>query len=292
MTAILILLIIFIIFGLIMASAIISGSGEKQQEEDYRGLEEKDYVELEKMLEDDEEIVSEAEKKSASSEQIKRVLNSSYRLDEKKEEQRLENINKARLSKRRIDEIIGVCRGIIADNKINKQEAEFLLRLIKSSGVMGKWPFNVLLIRLEEALGDSILTNKKEEDLLDLLESITGGETYKRSGYSNSTTLPLDDPPPSEIIFKDRTFCCTGKFLLGPRKKVEEIINLKGGIFCSGMNHRVNYLVIGGMGNPAWLHSSYGTKIEEAIEIRKNKKILKNNFRISLFSIFIIIILG
>ena len=219
MTAILILLIIFIIFGLIMASAIIGGSGEKQQEEDYKGFDEKDYLELEKMLEDDEEIVSEAEKKSASSEQIKRVLNSSYRLDEKKEKQRLENINKARLSKRKIDEIIGVCRGIIADNKINKQEAEFLLRLIKSSGVMGKWPFNVLLRRLEEALGDSILTNKKEEDLLDLLESITGGETYQRSGYSNSTTLPLDDPPPSEIIFKDRTFCCTGKFLLGPRKK-------------------------------------------------------------------------
>ncbi|ERL01426.1 hypothetical protein O999_06660 [Pseudomonas putida LF54] len=35
------------------------------------------------------------------------------------------------------------------------------------------------------------------------------------------------------------------------------------------MSKKIHYLVIGSIGNEQWLHSSYGTKIKKAVEIRE-----------------------
>ena len=36
-----------------------------------------------------------------------------------------------------------------------------------------------------------------------------------------------------------------------------------------GVNKKLNFLVVGSIGNDQWLHSSYGTKIKKALELRE-----------------------
>ncbi|MNF12093.1 hypothetical protein D3C80_2134780 [compost metagenome] len=35
------------------------------------------------------------------------------------------------------------------------------------------------------------------------------------------------------------------------------------------MSKKIHYLVVGAIGNEQWLHSTYGTKIKKAVELRE-----------------------
>ena len=42
-----------------------------------------------------------------------------------------------------------------------------------------------------------------------------------------------------------------------------------GGVVVGSVSGRLNYLFIGGDGNPCWSYACYGRKVEKAIELRK-----------------------
>lgn len=49
-----------------------------------------------------------------------------------------------------------------------------------------------------------------------------------------------------------------------------EAIEARAGISSATVSKRVNFLVIGEVGSQAWRHSSYGRKIEAAIDLRES----------------------
>jgi len=61
----------------------------------------------------------------------------------------------------------------------------------------------------------------------------------------------------------------TGAMAFGPRKDCEVLVKERGGVICASVSRKVRYLVVGGIGNDQWLHSSYGTKIKKAVELRE-----------------------
>lgn len=66
-----------------------------------------------------------------------------------------------------------------------------------------------------------------------------------------------------------RMFLFTGTMAYGPRKACEALVVERGGSIAAGVSKKTHYLVIGSIGNEQWLHSSYGTKITKAVEIRE-----------------------
>lgn len=54
----------------------------------------------------------------------------------------------------------------------------------------------------------------------------------------------------------------------GPRKHCEALVVERGGLIGGSVSKKVNFLVIGSIGNDQWLHSSYGLKIKKAVELR------------------------
>ena len=80
--------------------------------------------------------------------------------------------------------------------------------------------------------------------------------------------MPLCPEPPTEIIVNGYGFVLTGNFAFGKRKEVEEIILSRGGNTKKNPSRNTRYLVIGEVGSDAWLHSSFGRKIEEAVGLR------------------------
>lgn len=174
----------------------------------------------------------------------------------------------AAVADRNIDELIGLCRGLLCDGALMQGEAEFLLDwLERHREIADCWPANVLYERVARALADGVLDSDEERELLDTLMQITGAPVRAEPVASMSSELPLDTPPP-DVQFVGRIFCFTGRFLFGSRREVEAEALCRGAEVCAVPNKHTHYLVIGAVGSRDWVHSSYGRKIERAVTLR------------------------
>ena len=179
--------------------------------------------------------------------------------------------NRKRLTTRAIDELLGLCKGVAADNIVTLEEATFLLEWMeRNRQAANLWPANILYQRIRHVLSDKILDENEAVELLELLQEITGGVIPDdESSGSSSTNLPLDLPAP-RIMFEDRLFCFTGKCIHGTRKQCEQEVETRGGEVKRSPTLNTHYLVIGVIGSRDWIHSTHGRKIEHAVKIKED----------------------
>lgn len=178
------------------------------------------------------------------------------------------------------DQLKGICHGIMADGEINDQEAAYFRDwIIANAKIETTWPFSELSARVRKIFNDGVVSDEERAELREIMLQITGGSFLPVVGTDDtSTTLPLCNPVPSPIIFADNEFCVTGRFAFGTRERVTEAIKERGGTFNSNPRHSTRYLVIGHFCSRDWKHTSYGLKIERAVELRDG------NFGISIIS--------
>ena len=171
-----------------------------------------------------------------------------------------------RINSRQIDELIGLARGLVADDVLNQREAEFLQKWLAANlGISGQPLIATLYRRVAEVLSDGVLDADEAAELCDTLDRFSKrdfelGETLK------STSLPLCDPAPV-LVFDGRSYCFTGTFNYGQRKHCEAAVLERGGRVGS-LTMKTNVLVIGVYATESWKHSSFGTKIMKACELR------------------------
>lgn len=171
-----------------------------------------------------------------------------------------------RLNERKVDEIIGICKGMVADNDLSQQEIDFLCQWTSSNRLTAHtWPVSKLCERIQTMLVDGKIDEEEKKDLLITLKEITGEINENRG--NKSTRLPLTEPPPP-ITFEGQNYCFTGRFITGTRNHVESIIIRKNGNTQKSPTLKTNYLVIGLLGSTDWIHSTHGRKIEKAVEIQ------------------------
>lgn len=86
-----------------------------------------------------------------------------------------ERLSKARFNSIDIPELIGLCRGVLADGTINLAEAKFILQWLNDrSNVLETWPADELHKLLCSALADGALSEEEEIELSELLEEVIG----------------------------------------------------------------------------------------------------------------------
>ena len=86
-----------------------------------------------------------------------------------------ERLSNARFNSIDIPELIGLCRGVLADGTINLAEAEFILQWLNNrSGVLETWPADELHKLLCTVMADGKLSADEETELSELLEEIIG----------------------------------------------------------------------------------------------------------------------
>lgn len=172
---------------------------------------------------------------------------------------------------RSIDELIGLSRGILANGDIDQSEAEYLLKWLDANREFGDhFPFNVLYPRIYDMLSDGVFDSDEEGELMQMLLALQGGtlEGNESQAVSNATILPVCDPVPS-VEFEGKKFVVTGNFATGNRKEVTQLIEALGGIVKKDVIKAIDYLVIGEVGSRDWMHSSFGRKIEKAVNYRE-----------------------
>lgn len=183
-------------------------------------------------------------------------------------------INAGMRQSRDINELIGLCKGVLADGVVNFAEAVFMLEWLEAhTDCLNIWPASELYATLDSFLEDGVLDSSEESQLLGTLVGITGVPVrLEREGgeaVSTSSTLPLYEPE-GAIDFMGRNFVLTGKFEFGPRGDCERLVIDLGGVAQKAPTKATNYLVVGNIGSRDWAHSSFGRKIQKAAEMRRN----------------------
>ena len=178
--------------------------------------------------------------------------------------------NKARIDRRSADALIGITAGLTADGKINQLEAEFLKTWIETHLIHLEDPVvNILYQRLADMLSDGVLDENESIELLEILHQFAGISVGTPQRTAVASSLPLNDPVP-DLEWLNRVFLFTGVMAYGPRKDCESLVLQRGGVIGNSVSKKVHFLVVGSIGNEQWLHSSYGTKIKKAVELRNS----------------------
>jgi len=164
----------------------------------------------------------------------------------------------------RLRRLASACREILADGTVSPEEADALRRWLAAAGWLKRqWPASAIAARVERMLD---VPDKRE--LCDLAALLS--EVIREPALNGCDELAdlFDDPVP-EISFDEHTFVLTGVFYFGSRAKCEEEIGRRGGLARRSVSGSTDYIVIGGICNPQWLHANAGTKIEAAQQFRK-----------------------
>ena len=180
------------------------------------------------------------------------------------------NMTITRRTDRATDELVGICRGCLADGHVNQQEAEFLKDWIERNAPFVKeYPFAQIYRVLTEILRDGVIDQDESADLHDTLIRFVGGEAFDEEAQtaSRSTALPIDEPEPV-ITYPGSVFVVTGTFSFGARKLVTKEIVCRGGELGSTPSRKTRFLVIGELGSRDWINSNAGRKIQKAVELR------------------------
>lgn len=165
--------------------------------------------------------------------------------------------------------LLGICAGITSDAKINDQEISYLRTWISDHPeVVTSWPGNAIAKRIDDILSDGIITDEERQDLLSILQRVSGNE-FAETGSATPAgpAIPFDDDP--SIFFKHMTFCFTGQFFYGTRAACERAVMKLEAMPVDNVSGKLDYLVVGSVVSPDWANTTYGRKIETAIQRQK-----------------------
>ena len=162
----------------------------------------------------------------------------------------------------------GLAAGIVADGKVNQKEAEYLHGWLRyNSGLVKNPLLKPLYEQVEEMLSDNVLDADEAEDLLQTLKTLADYGNLTTGEMPTATTLPLDDPTP-KIAFQGQAFLFTGTFAYGKRDLCHQAVKELGGECLKGVTKSLDFLVIGSYVTDSWKHTTYGRKIEKAVDYR------------------------
>ena len=158
---------------------------------------------------------------------------------------------------------------MLADGHLSDQEIIFLKTWLEENDEIAySWPGEVIYRRISRVLEDNIIDDDERTYLTKTLEDLIGGsfeETGATSGVA--TSLPVQDV--ETMKFKGKKFCFSGQFLFGTRAACHKETERVGAKFVMNVSKGLDYLVIGTMSTRSWANTSFGRKIERAMEYQK-----------------------
>lgn len=164
--------------------------------------------------------------------------------------------------------LTGIIQGITADSKIVEQEIFSLNQWLKNSAATA-WPAPIINDRLKKILADGTITSDEKENLKTLLFSL-GANKLTKTGSVTGLTATFGTTTPEKLIITGKLFCFTGTFIYGNRAVCENLVLELGGKTVRSITQKTDYLILGEFPSRDWITSSYGLKIQSALEL-KNK---------------------
>jgi NAD-dependent DNA ligase len=170
---------------------------------------------------------------------------------------------------RSLGALLGIAQGVLCDGLLNDQEIIFLNEwLTENDAISATWPGDLIHARIKSILDDGIISEDERNYLTDTLQELIGGTREQLAERNHVTELAFDEN--HEIVFENKVFCLTGKFVFAKRDVCEALIKSLGGNVSQNISSKVNYVVVGSLGSPEWKNGSFGDKIKEAANLRQS----------------------
>ena len=165
--------------------------------------------------------------------------------------------------------LVGIVQGLLADGELNNKEISYLRDwLTHNDAISYCWPGDVIFAQIEQIMADGVISNDERVHLTTTLEQLIGGKLDEIVEASCVTLLPLDKP--LAVEFQGMNFCLTGDFVYGPRSVCQDAVERRQGLCYKTITKKIHYLVVGGLGSTEWKHGSYGTKIDKAVQYKRD----------------------
>jgi NAD-dependent DNA ligase len=176
--------------------------------------------------------------------------------------------------KQSLGELLGLARGLMADQELNNSEIRFLRDWLEERYEMtSSFPGNVIYDRIREVLEDGVVTEEERSHLVDTLNMLIEDRLEDLAEQVDLTELWFDEV--GLIEFNKARFCLTGNFVFGPKEVCKTAIEKRGGIVNPSVGDQVEFLVVGGLGVDEWRTGGLGTEIESAMRLRATGKPVK-----------------
>ena len=171
-------------------------------------------------------------------------------------------------TRRGIDAMLGLCRGVIFDGEIAEAEAAGLARWIRDHReTADTWPADIVARRLGRIFVDGMVTAEEQAALRELSELVLGTDPITASDAEWSDSFGLVDTP-APIVIPGKRFCFLGKFFFGTRRLCKAEVVDRGGEVFDTVRQDLDYVVIGLLGHPPWASSREGVEIQKAANYR------------------------
>lgn len=174
-----------------------------------------------------------------------------------------------RATNRAIEHLMGMVTGITADAELNDKEI-LLLRtwLAENSEASAVFPGSVIARKIDDILKDGVITEEERDHLHQTLNGLSANQfSLTGSASPEVASLPIEDNV--TIRLSDSIVCLTGEFLYGTRTSCERLILATGAMCTDNVSKKVDILVIGTKVSPNWLHTSFGRKIQRAVQLQE-----------------------
>lgn len=176
--------------------------------------------------------------------------------------------------KKSLGELLGLARGLLADQELSDSEINFLHDWLEDRYHMtSSFPGNVIHKRIKEVLEDGVVTEEERSHLVDTLTMLIEDRLEDLAEQVDLTELWFDEV--GLIEFDNSRFCLTGNFVYGPIEVCESAIEARGGVVNASVGDEVQYLVVGGLGVDEWRTGGLGTEIEKAMRLRAKDSSVK-----------------
>jgi hypothetical protein len=172
-----------------------------------------------------------------------------------------------------LQQLHGLLAGVLADDVLTANELRGIQAWMEDNQQLSKrWPYDEIESLIISVMADGKIDEEEHNALTTFFAQFAEVLDGKPS---TDPCIPIDSTVNGvcaykpEIAFQGSRFCLTGESSNYSRDVFEEKIKALGGEVVDSVSGKLNYLVIGGDGNPCWSYACYGRKVEEAIALRK-----------------------
>lgn len=170
---------------------------------------------------------------------------------------------------RAIEHLMGIVTGMVADGALNDLEIQMLSTWLASHPeATADFPGSVIARAVEDSMEDGVITEAERAHLLKMLTGLASTDFSVTGSVSPEVaSLPIEDCV--SIDFNNSMVCFTGEFLYGTRAACERLVLKVGAMCADNVSKKVDILVIGTRVAPDWSHTSFGRKIQRAVELQE-----------------------
>lgn len=187
-----------------------------------------------------------------------------------------------------IQRLIGLLKGISIDNDVNAKEIHYISNWLEEHDYLkNTYPYDEIYSLITNIVRDQVISVDERNDLLEFCKLFTD-ESAAESGNNFTKSIKQGfyqiDP---DIIIQEKNFCITGLSLKFKRKEIAEKIELFGGFVTNTVTSNTDYLIVCDEKNVAWSFTCYGKKVEKAISLRKQGKLISIIHEFDLYDKFL-----